>query len=64
MQRLANQPPLIPDNQQQEHTEREGPHPGRGEAGQPQVMLTASQLGKFPGDLLLLAVGERPDLVL
>jgi hypothetical protein len=64
VQGLADQPPLVTHNQQQEHAKGGQADRGRGEAGQPQVMLTASQLGKLLGDLLLLAVGERPDLVL
>jgi hypothetical protein len=64
VQGLADQPPLVANNQQQEHAKGGQADRGRGEAGQPQVMLTASQLGKFLGDLLLLTIGERPDLVL
>jgi hypothetical protein len=41
VQGLADQPPLVAADQQQEHTEGEQPDRGRGEAGQPQLMLTA-----------------------
>jgi diguanylate cyclase (GGDEF)-like protein len=38
---VADQPPLVAVDQQQEHAEGEGPDGSRGEAGQPQLMLTA-----------------------
>jgi hypothetical protein len=64
LQRLTDQPPLVADDQEEEHAKRDPSHPGRRQAGQPQFVLALPQLGQPSCYLLLLAVGECADLVL
>jgi hypothetical protein len=54
VQGLADQPPLVANNQHQEHAKGGQADCGRSEAGLPQVMLTTSQPGKSLGHFLLL----------
>ena len=61
MQRVADQPPLVAHHQQQEHAEGEQADPGRGQAGQAELLLALAQLGQLLGHPLLLAVDERPE---